>query len=331
MKRVAVGLMAMALCGPVALAVVFTGPVETVSAGPSPQARAEIPSDLLLVYQAAALTCPGLPWTLLAAIGWVESRHAEGRADPISGDVEPHIIGPPLDGKSGRAAIADATQPDGWAHALGPMQFLAGTWRVWAVLAPDRPPDAGADPHNAWDAIFTAARFLCAGRDHFGDARTALARYSPSNAYADEVLGKAAVYADDAASAPTGAVRGSVAAVIAAAMSQIGVPYRWGAESPGVGFDCSGLVQWAFAQAGVSLPRTTTGQVLAGTPVERPADLRPGDLIFTTSVRSGGQFVAGHVAIYTGGRSVIVAPRSGAAVVLAPLPSSPDAIRRLIN
>ena len=50
-------------------------------------------------------------------------------------------------------------------------------------------------------------------------------------------------------------------AAVQAAVSQLGVPYVFGGEQPGVGFDCSGLVQWAWAQAGVSIPRTTETRV----------------------------------------------------------------------
>lgn len=75
-----------------------------------------------------------------------------------------------------------------------------------------------------------------------------------------------------------GTVVGSASAVLAAALTQLGVPYRWGMESRGVGFDCSGLVQWAFAKARVKLPRTTSQQILSGVALENLADLRPGDL-----------------------------------------------------
>ena len=163
MKRLLVAAIAFVFAGPVALAAVFTGPSGAVSA-PTQTARTEIPADLLPVYMAASLTCRGLPWPVLAAIGWVESRHAGGRADPHSGDVVPPIIGPALDGQNGFATIRDASQPDGWAHALGPMQFLSTTWATWGRLAPDRPPDASPNIQNAWDSIYSAAAYLCGGR-----------------------------------------------------------------------------------------------------------------------------------------------------------------------
>src|SRR4051812_9455951 len=66
------------------------------SGGSAGVAVSEIPSSLLPVYQHAAATCGGLPWQMLAAIGYHESRHAAGRADPSTGDVRPPIVGLPL-------------------------------------------------------------------------------------------------------------------------------------------------------------------------------------------------------------------------------------------
>jgi cell wall-associated NlpC family hydrolase len=312
MKRLAIGL-AMLVASPVALAAVITGPTSTQTA-PSALATTEIPADLLPVYMAAAETCPGLPWQVLAAIGWVESRHARGTADPATGNVAPPIVGPPLDGRGGVEAIADPSQPDGWAHALGPMQFLSATWARWATFAPDRPPGVAPDVNNAWDAIFTAARYLCGGANQLDDVRAAVRRYNHSDAYVNEVMTKAVAYGAGNRSPVTNAlVTGSADAVIAAAMSQLGVPYGWGGEAPGVGFDCSGLVQWAYVQAGIALPRTTQQQVLAGMPVA-VENIQPGDLVFTRSYRQGVVTDLGHVAIAVGGGAEIVAPHTGAVV-----------------
>ncbi len=102
-------------------------------------------------------------------------------------------------------------------------------------------------------------------------------------------------------------VPAGVAGAIQAAMSQRGVPYVWGGETPGVGFDCSGLVQWSFAQAGISLPRTSGAQYAATTHISL-ADMQPGDLLFY------GPSGSDHVAIYLGGGSMIEAPYTGAVV-----------------
>jgi peptidoglycan DL-endopeptidase CwlO len=102
------------------------------------------------------------------------------------------------------------------------------------------------------------------------------------------------------------------AGAVAAARTQLGVPYVWGGESPGVGFDCSGLVQWAWRQAGVNLPRTSGAQFAATTPVSI-ADLEPGDLLFY------GPSGSDHVAMYVGGGMMIEAPETGQLVHITPL------------
>ena len=102
-------------------------------------------------------------------------------------------------------------------------------------------------------------------------------------------------------------VPGGAGGAVQAAESQIGVAYVWGGETPGVGFDCSGLVQWAWGQAGVSLPRTSGAQYDATTQVPL-ADIQPGDLLFYGP--GGSQ----HVAMYIGGGEMVEAPESGETV-----------------
>ena len=98
---------------------------------------------------------------------------------------------------------------------------------------------------------------------------------------------------------------------IAAAMSQRGMPYIWGGESPGRGFDCSGLVQWAWGLAGVGLPRTAAAQYSDTTHIPLSA-MQPGDLVFWSD---GGEI--SHVGIYIGGGEVVHAPSPGTVVQIA--------------
>jgi cell wall-associated NlpC family hydrolase len=98
------------------------------------------------------------------------------------------------------------------------------------------------------------------------------------------------------------------------AESQVGVPYVWGDADPGVGFDCSGLVMWAWEQAGVSLPHYSGAQMADTTPVPL-SGIEPGDLLF---FGPGGDE---HVAMYVGGGEVIQAPYTGADVGYASLAS----------
>ena len=97
--------------------------------------------------------------------------------------------------------------------------------------------------------------------------------------------------------------------MIAAAESQLGVPYVWGGTTPGRGFDCSGLVQWAFRQAGVEIPRVTHDQWWAGEHVDY-AEARRGDLIFWRSDPTAPDYIS-HVAIYLGDGKMLEAPRTG--------------------
>ncbi len=323
-----------------AVAALASGPQSAPPPPASLAAAQEIPAELLGVYQDAAQRyCSGLPWTVLAGIGWMESRHGGGRADPATGEVDPPIMGVPIDGSPGLAAIADRSQPDGWARALGPMQFLSTTWARWATLAPGRPAGSVPSVHNAWDAIHSAARLLCAGQSHLADVAEAVFAYNHSADYVEAVLAKADSYAQAVSGlGPTAAtgeaqVAGDASgeAVVAAAMRTLGVPYRWGGSDPASGLDCSGLVQWAYRQAGMEVPRTTADQIHAGVSVE-VTDLQPGDLIFTRGGRAGAVRDGGHVAIYAGGGMEIAAPYTGQVVTQRPIrPERIQEVRRIIG
>lgn len=105
------------------------------------------------------------------------------------------------------------------------------------------------------------------------------------------------------------------------ARSKVGAEYVWGASGPS-NFDCSGLVQWAYRQVGVDLPRTSFEQSHVGEPVAF-SDLRPGDLV----IQNGG----GHVAMYAGDGQIIQAPQSGESVSYAALdPDSVVTARRVV-
>lgn len=105
--------------------------------------------------------------------------------------------------------------------------------------------------------------------------------------------------------------------VIANAESQLGVPYVWGGTTPGVGFDCSGLLQWAFAEAGVSIPRVTHDQWNAGQRVEFD-EIERGDLLFWRSDPTAPDYIS-HVAIYLGEGMMLEAPRTGLDVHVTPV------------
>ncbi len=103
---------------------------------------------------------------------------------------------------------------------------------------------------------------------------------------------------------------------LAEARKYLGTPYQWGGESPETGFDCSGLVQWAYAKAGIQIPRVTDQQILASgaTKVGRK-HLLPGDLVF---FRDASGYVH-HVGMSLGGDRFIEAPRTGLKVRISSL------------
>lgn len=99
--------------------------------------------------------------------------------------------------------------------------------------------------------------------------------------------------------------------VVAVARSMIGAPYRYGGMTP-QGFDCSGLVYYAYREVGIAVPRTTRGQLRSSHPV-RLSEVRPGDLLF---FRLSGRKVS-HVGIYAGDGRFIHAPSKGKRVSYA--------------
>ncbi|MTE22998.1 hypothetical protein [Microbacterium sp. ZXX196] len=139
-------------------------------------------------------------WNTLAGIGWVESHHGtlQGGAVDADGVARPHIRGIPLDGTNETLAIPDtdggALDGDAeWDRAVGPLQFIPETWRIWA--------SAGADPHNIDDAARTAARYLCR-LDGTLDTEEAWIRavrsYNDTLDYQQRVAAAASRYADAA-------------------------------------------------------------------------------------------------------------------------------------
>jgi hypothetical protein len=93
---------------------------------------------------------------------------------------------------------------------------------------------------------------------------------------------------------------------LAIAQQELGTPFVYGGASPATGFDDSGLVQYAYGQAGVTLPRVAADQFTAGAPVA-PADLHPGDLVFFQDSTA----YVNHVGLYAGNGQFLHAPHTG--------------------
>ncbi len=224
--------------------------------------------------------------------------------------------------------------------ALGIAQFMPGTW---ASHGKDGDGDGRADILNPADAIPSAAAYDCsvaaAVADVPGDpVRLMLAAYNAgpgavrayqgvppfpeTQSYVESIL--AAVpgmtAALSSASAPIGPATEAAAAAVAFARGELGDPYVLGANGPDA-WDCSSLVQAAYAAAGVRLPRTTYDQVDASGPSIALMPLsawRPGDLLFAAG-SDGTPSNPGHVGIYLGGNQVLHAPHTGDVVKIVTL------------
>lgn len=157
------------------------------------------------------------------------------------------------------------------------------------------------------------ARRLAAAQRAAAQARALAARTASTASGTGEAgrmgAGSAGGFAASAADLP--APTPAAAAAIRAALSKLGAPYQWGASGPDR-FDCSGLTSWAYAQAGVTLPRTSRGQWSAG-PHPTLADLAPGDLLFW-GTNPATPATIHHVALYLGGGRMVAAPHTGAVV-----------------
>ncbi len=109
----------------------------------------------------------------------------------------------------------------------------------------------------------------------------------------------------------------NVSKVVDIAKKYLGTPYVFGGETPKTGFDCSGLVQYAYAQEGISIPRTAAEQFRAGKPVAL-ANLKPGDAVFFIG-KDGTKTNPGHMGMYVGNGQYIQAPHTGDVVKISNL------------
>jgi cell wall-associated NlpC family hydrolase len=271
-------------------------PVGTPAPAPPPRPASApahltgIPDDYLSWYEEASTTCPGLSWAVLAAIGTVESDN-------------------------GGSSLPGVRSGANYAGAEGPMQFLPSTFAAYGVVAPGGA--APPSPYDPPDAIWSAARLLCAdGAGSPAGLYGAVFAYNHSAAYVSAVLALAGQYQARAGEKPTAS--GSIglgSVIVHDAEAFLGTPYVWGGQNPKVGFDCSGLVQWVMAEAGIDMPRVAQSQYDAGPHLPAGAELYAGDLVFFGSGQRGVE----HVGIYVGDGKMIDAPHTGAVVRIEPV------------
>lgn len=265
------------------------GLLSSLTGGPSRPSRTaltDIPADYLHLYREASATCPGLDWSVLAAIGKVESDH-------------------------GRSTLPGVRSGANFAGARGPMQFLPATFaNVTAKHSPLRGGSRPPSPYAPHDAIHAAAAYLCDSGARGGrNLRGAIFTYNRADWYVAQVLTQARQYRG---AGPNVSVASEPVAsrAIAYAREQVGLPYLWGGDGPPAreaGFDCSGLTKAAYAAAGITLPRTAQQQYAAGPRVSSQQHPRSGDLVF---YGSSARHVD-HVGLYVGAGRMIDAPRPG--------------------
>ncbi|GAA0626481.1 NlpC/P60 family protein [Kutzneria viridogrisea] len=296
--KVGVAALAVIILIPLVIAAGVSGAISAVFGGgsqPSQSALADIPADYLALYRAAAGVCPGLDWTVLAAIGKIETDH-------------------------GRSTLPGVHNGQNEAGAGGPMQFLRDTFD--GVVARHPLPAGGASPPSRYDphdAIYAAAYYLCDNGAGRGDLHSAIFAYNHAEWYVQEVLDQAKKYSQQTlnVSAACGTFQqtvqqraedfseGRAMVAVQFACAQLGKPYVWGGNGD-PGFDCSGLTKAAYGAAGITLPRVAQDQFNAG-PLVSGQPLLPGDLVFFGASASA----ITHVGIAVSPTEMINAPDVG--------------------
>ncbi|WP_462418289.1 lytic transglycosylase domain-containing protein [Kytococcus sp. Marseille-QA3725] len=171
---------------------------------PANERADDIPDTARDAYEQAARNaedfehpCHGLEWQVIAGIGRVESKHAEGGQLDDDGLADPEIFGARLDGSGAGGNVTGHGDTDGgeldgdaeYDRAVGPMQFIPSTWEIHGK---DGNGDGKADPQNIYDASLAAASLLCGNQERdLSDKdtmRAAIKRYNNSGEYIDQVL-----------------------------------------------------------------------------------------------------------------------------------------------
>ncbi|MDT0432901.1 C40 family peptidase [Streptomyces salyersiae] len=304
-----------------ATAAVVVGALVQAAAGSPAGAELSlsVPSEYQALVEAAGSSCPEVNPNLIAALLTQESGFNPKAASP--------------------------------AGAQGIAQFMPSTWEKHGI---DGNGDGERDVWDPEDAIPSAGKYLC----HLAEEEVnnvpgnkqenMLAAYNAGGGAVRQAGGvppyqETQTYVKSIttlANQPSGgqaATTTQADTALNAATQQLGTPYSWGggnATGPTTGsccspngssgestpgFDCSGLVLYAYAKAGIPLPRTAAQQYAASQPL-KPGEMRPGDLVFYGTTPQDIH----HVGIYVGGGLIINAPRPGTQVRYDPMDMMPD-------
>ena len=283
-----------------------------------------IPATYLAGYQKAGAAY-GIPWTVLAGIGTVESGNGQSTAPGVRSGTNAYGAAGPMQFGTGGAA------GDTWGGA--PVHPATGHTGGYGI---DGDGDGIVNVYDPGDAIPSAASYLRA-HGAAGNIQAALFAYNHSSTYVSDVLDWAARYAAGGAQAISAAgsplcqqaalgplPAGTAGNVIAYAEQQTGKPYVWGATGPDA-FDCSGLAMMAYRAAGITIPRTSQQQWAFGKQIPA-SQAKPGDLVFFAG-GDGTMTSPGHVGIVIPGNDMMIdAPQPGQTVTRESFAGSTDLV-----
>ena len=282
----------------------------------SPNAKG-IPSNYLFWYKKVGQQY-GVPWTILAGIGTVESDNGQTTLPGVHsgqngfGAAGPMQIG--IEGASGNtwggapihpasqvvAGVATDEDGDGIANVYDPADAIAGAAKYLLEFNVQTNPSAAIFAYNHLQS-YVQSVLMYAGQYAGGNFSVVSAQLPAANTAAGCVQTAGGVPAIQAPSQ-------TVAAVISFAEQQLGKPYLWGGTGPDA-FDCSGLVMMAYRSAGISIARTSQDQWATETRVPA-SQVQPGDLVFFAG-SDGTPTSPGHVGLVIGGGKMIEAYATG--------------------
>ena len=291
--------------------------------------RSGIPAPALAAYRTAeqllagAAPACGLDWALVAAIGRVESNHARfgGNTLDSQGVARPGIIGIPLDGTNGTARISDTDQgawdrDTSFDRAVGPMQFIPGSWRA---IGRDADGDGVANPQDMNDAATSTGVYLCSGNSNVrtqDGLYNAIFRYNHSDSYVKTVINIAAAYRNGVTELP-------VSSLPAATTSSSGGDTNSGFAPAGGSDQAAGQPQ--------SSPTQGDQPPAQAAPTTAPAPPKPGDPNPAPPVRSPSPAQAVPSVVASAASAAASAASSASSVMVTTLTPVPIPLAQIVG